>query len=154
MRLGSGETAVIMPGTLPLPPATQEKQRGAEEGRDTGASGHRDGRHGAYRRPAYAERYPADLKYGGSRGTRVQCGLLERRGNRQVAELRGRPDDQERPARHLTLGDGAVIGEAFAVVVAGIIGKPPVIAHHPEKPGRDDDAERLDRRWRARVQSQ
>ena len=42
----------------------------------------------------------------------MQRGLLERGGNRQVAELRWRPDDQEGPADHFVLGNGPLLREA------------------------------------------
>src|SRR5581483_7203989 len=54
-----------------------------------------------------------------------------------------RPDDEERPAYDLALGDGAAA--RVIRVVARVLGVAAVVAHDPHVPGRDDVAE-LDRR--------
>ena len=57
-------------------------------------------------------RRAGNLEHRGAGGPGVQRGLLERGRDRQVTELRRRPDDQERAARHLVLWYGPLIREA------------------------------------------
>src|SRR5690349_11427438 len=115
------------------PAPTAQQNRGRDDARGPGHAGHRG--HGAQRRPA-------DLEHGGARGARVQLGLLECIGDGQVADLRRRPDDQERPARDLALRDRAAA--RVIRVVARVLGVAAMVSHDPQVTGRDDVVE-LDR---------
>src|SRR5690348_12665826 len=117
------------------PAPTAQQDRGRDDARGPGHAGHRGRGHGAQRRPA-------DLEHGGARGARVQLGLLECIGDGQVADLRRRPDDQERPARDLALRDRAVA--RVIRVVARVLGVAAMVSHDPQVTCRDDVVE-LDR---------
>ena len=70
-----------------------------------------------------------DAEHGSARRARMQRGLLEGRRDGQIADLRRRPDDQERPAHDLVLRDGTA--PRVLRMVARVIGVAAVVPHHP-----------------------